>query len=145
MDHWENSEETDVLGSIRRRNLGRRYLQRQNNKLTINQLWDLMSKPPILNSLTIYATYMLPAAAYYETRLPEEDSGSFTRPNERIKEDVDFEKELQKFKIEMKGKMLRCANCYKLFNSIENKLGQCSHSGEWVKKETKFSMGKFKI
>lgn len=34
----------------------------------MDNLWEVISEPPIYNSITVYGTYMLPVKAILETR-----------------------------------------------------------------------------
>eukprot|EP01128_Nolandella_sp_AFSM9_P004950 TRINITY_DN2335_c0_g1_i2.p1 TRINITY_DN2335_c0_g1~~TRINITY_DN2335_c0_g1_i2.p1 ORF type:complete len:423 (-),score=76.88 TRINITY_DN2335_c0_g1_i2:311-1579(-) len=72
VDHFMDEDDDDafdILDSYTRRKLARRLMENLTN-WDIATFWNIMSSPPIFNSLTIYGTYMSPASKYFETRLP---------------------------------------------------------------------------
>eukprot|EP00164_Ancoracysta_twista_P010946 GFYU01016682.1.p1 GENE.GFYU01016682.1~~GFYU01016682.1.p1 ORF type:complete len:469 (-),score=72.64 GFYU01016682.1:29-1411(-) len=63
-------QDYDILYSIQRRRIASDYLQSIAAVTSADQLWSLMGRRPILNDLTVSATYMQPYDGYLETRLP---------------------------------------------------------------------------
>jgi N-acylethanolamine-hydrolysing acid amidase len=59
IDHWNNNDDDDILYSIDRRDRARTYVDSDPtySQITESNLWRLMSKRPILNSLTVRHLY----------------------------------------------------------------------------------------
>lgn len=55
IDHWNDNDNDDILYSIARRAKARKFVDKspEFEQISESGLWQLMSKPPILNSLTV--------------------------------------------------------------------------------------------
>ncbi|ETO22544.1 hypothetical protein RFI_14647 [Reticulomyxa filosa] len=120
--HWSNKQEDDIMWSIsRRRNVKKQLLQLlEQNKLGVNsdELWDLISMPPIFNDITVYGTLMIPSLGYLETRIPHPQLG--------------FKPVSQKFAQDSEKLIWKtCTKCNTRVHVSLNVKGECVHSGEW--------------
>jgi hypothetical protein len=77
MDHFSEDLDMDILNSIERRNRASKMIKTQmkSSSCGVTFLWNLLSTPPIMNDITIYATYMNPNSNIFETRLPDKRKG----------------------------------------------------------------------
>lgn len=73
------NEDEDILMSIERRALAKTKLEdslkSKPEGVQSKDLWALLSKPPIWNSVTIYATFMCPRSGTLKTRVPLNNKG----------------------------------------------------------------------
>lgn len=156
IDHWNDNDDDDILYSIERRSRARAFVDSDPTfeHVTEAALWKLMSRRPILNSLTIYGTYMIPATGFLQTRLPMTDRGGFV-PFVPVKDD-DNASPFIKFipyadvndapdqsetaadtaehpLLVSPPKRPKCKHCGTEFNPEKNKGGGCVHKGSWHK------------
>ena len=121
IDHWSSDPEWDILYSIRRRKVSRRLLDEMMTTLNYEDIKDplftILSTQPMLNDLTVSATWMKPATGELETRLPQSDGSGFLR----VENPDPFGGE----------KRERCTICTTRFLPSANPTGQCGHSGTW--------------
>lgn len=115
IDHWSNDENEDILYSIQRRELGR---EKCNNlgEVSKEKMFDILSEFPILNDLTVSATWMCPSTGEFETRLPNSVYGFNPSPTA-----APFGGDVR----------VNCGSCKRRFNPKKNVTGQCSHVGKW--------------
>ena len=119
MDHWSDDRNDSILYSIERRNLAHDQLQELIGYSDVNEasLFNLLSKFPILNSLTVSATFMNPAKGIFHTRLPHSKQSGFN-PTE--------------YPLPLGGaERVTCTSCKKRYVPHMNPSKQCSHSGSW--------------
>jgi len=74
IDHYSEDEDDDILYSIERRSLARAYCSSlmSSGNVCESELWEIMSKFPITNSLTVSGTYMVPSKGLLRTLLPQD-------------------------------------------------------------------------
>jgi hypothetical protein len=138
-DHWSDDADDDILWSIRRRSIVNQKLPALAS-ITEDSLWQMMSRDPIINSLTIYGTYMNPKNGILHTRLPIRGHGfkSFEASNhledfmvvvpvDALKDDALYKAVITK----EKPPLPHCARCNNEFDPDNNLSGQCAHTGTW--------------
>jgi len=74
IDHWRDDEEQDIMDSVKRRELALKLIPNLKN-VEKDILFEMMSRKPIFNSITVYGTYMSPREGYLETRIPMKNYG----------------------------------------------------------------------
>ncbi|CAF3459527.1 unnamed protein product [Rotaria socialis] len=80
IDHWSSNKDEDILSSIQRRAVSKRFLD---NMKPMNEykLWKLLSEYPRCNEITIYGTFMCPEYGIYHTRYPQHDQKFHSNEN----------------------------------------------------------------
>lgn len=124
IDHWSDDEEMDILYSIDRREKVKKFFAR-NPHVTENALWKLLSAFPIFNSLTIYASLMVPKFGLLKTKL----RGELKSKNEETNLEL-YEKKIS-LQIDNSIKIRNCIHCGREFSLQNNPSGECKHNGEW--------------
>jgi len=132
----EDPNSFDVMDSFKRRKVAKKSILSL-TKIDASTLWEVMSLPPIFNSITIYGTYMCPTTGDIETRLPSKYHGfvptyhsdhHVSKNSIQIPENqTDNSTALRYRDIDMKT----CKNCKKNFNPHKNVCGECKHKGGW--------------
>mmetsp|Transcript_1221 Transcript_1221/g.1534 ORF Transcript_1221/g.1534 Transcript_1221/m.1534 type:complete len:451 (-) Transcript_1221:75-1427(-) len=116
IDHWSNEDDEDILYSIQRRELARELCNVLQD-VTKETMFGILSKFPILNDLTVSATWMCPSTNEFESRLPNGKRIGF-KPSEDA---APFGGEIR----------VQCTSCSRRFNPNANVEKQCSHVGKW--------------
>ena len=116
IDHWSFDEYDDILYSIERRELAKETLFEMEQPITKEKLFSLLSVHPILNDLTVSATWMCPRTGDFESRLPNINYGFDPSPIPST-----FGGAVR----------LNCSTCKRKFNPDKNVKKQCAHIGEW--------------
>lgn len=123
IDHWSDNENDDILYSIERRALARNILgsaEEEDEEITEEFLWSLLSNPPILNSLTVSGTFMCAAHGIMHTRIPQ-DTSDETIGFQPCEEPIPFGG----------GERTTCTKCSYSYLKTLNPIGDCAHIGEW--------------
>jgi hypothetical protein len=118
IDGWSCADEEDIMWSIRRREVAR---ERLIGVLRYDELWSVLSAPPVCNSLTIYGTVMSAGEGVLETRLLR-SSGTFV-----VGDPVD--------------RRASCSRCARRFSLKLNPTGFCQHSGTFHSSFSDCSVG----
>lgn len=128
IDHWIDDEDMDILYSIRRRAKVKKFFAK-NKFVTEQGLWDLLSKSPIFNSLTIYGTYMIPKIGLLKTKVREEFFSN--DPMDTESTSITTYQLNYSLQLENSTKSRVCKNCRQEFDNVNNTKGKCSHIGKW--------------
>jgi len=115
IDHWSFEEDEDILYSIQRRELAQE-LCAQLQEINIDTMFNILSKYPILNDLTVSATWMCPSTNELESRLPNDRYGFNPVANP-----APFGGEARS----------DCTRCKRRYNPAKNVEKQCYHIGKW--------------
>eukprot|EP01084_Bolivina_argentea_P050265 92419_1 len=86
IDHWSSYWADNIMWSIQRRTIACNELKKINNKANYNKLWQLVTKHPIFNEITVYGTLMSVSNWYLETRLPHKINGFMVNNKDKNKE-----------------------------------------------------------
>ncbi|CAF2020874.1 unnamed protein product [Rotaria magnacalcarata] len=126
IDHWSSNKDEDILSSIKRRAVSKRFL---NNMKPINEykLWKLLSEHPVCNEITIYGTFMCPEYGIYHTRYPQHDQKFHSNENPHFIAQSDLKNDLC---LRLSSTYV-CQQCGREFNINENPGGHCVHTGTW--------------
>eukprot|EP01125_Pyxidicula_operculata_P013596 TRINITY_DN4507_c0_g1_i1.p1 TRINITY_DN4507_c0_g1~~TRINITY_DN4507_c0_g1_i1.p1 ORF type:complete len:189 (-),score=16.78 TRINITY_DN4507_c0_g1_i1:61-627(-) len=135
----DDEDSFDVMNSYDRRDLARKLLSNLPKDFDSNDLWKVMSKDPIFNSITVYGSYMNPKDGTLETRLPDSKFGFIPVEVDLDQvDDTDFTSiymEISKMSDPSNRtriiKLKDCLNCKKKFDPHRNKPGQCAHKKSW--------------
>lgn len=136
IDHWTLDDGRDIMDSVARRELAFSALESRPSELTDDWLWGMMSTPPILNDITIYATLMVPNERRLITALPHNRYGYKPKkypPQEDailVPAKATYEEYLALVSVPVIPKS-SCSLCMIDYGPYKNKSGECAHSGTW--------------
>ncbi|CAF0921124.1 unnamed protein product [Rotaria sordida] len=126
IDHWSSEKHEDILFSIKRRDLSKRFLS-QMKGVNEYELWKLLSEYPICNNITIYGTFMCPEYGIYHTRYPQDNRGFHSHENVQFISLTDLKDDLY-WRL---SSTYVCCNCGREFDINDNPGGNCVHTGAW--------------